>query len=193
MHLEILLLLMFPISALRSSLILNARKSYGANTIFPARKEDLRVRFAPSPTGSLHVGGARTALFNWLFARKHGGKFILRVEDTDEARSSIESEKMILSDLKWLGLNWDEGPDVGGPCGPYRQSERTKIYKAYAEQLITDGLAYRCFSSQEELNIHREDSLKSHFKSEWRDAPLDKVRLFSMIVSFCLNFCYIFL
>jgi len=102
----------------------------------------VRVRFAPSPTGYLHVGGARTALFNWLYARKNGGKFILRIEDTDTERSTRESEEMIMRDLKWLGLNWDEGPDVGGDFGPYRQSERLDLYKTFAEKLIESGHAY---------------------------------------------------
>ena len=98
----------------------------------------IRVRFAPSPTGYLHVGGARTALFNWLFARKNKGKFILRIEDTDTERSTKESEKSIIDDLKWCGLDWDEGPDVEGPYGPYRQSERVKsgVYQQYVEKLI---------------------------------------------------------
>jgi glutamyl/glutaminyl-tRNA synthetase len=99
----------------------------------------VRVRFAPSPTGSLHVGGARTALFNWLIARKTNGKFLIRVEDTDEARSTRESEKSILDDLRWMNLIWDEGPEVDGPYGPYRQSERKDIYKAAADKLIADG------------------------------------------------------
>ncbi len=109
------------------------------------------MRFAPSPTGNLHVGGARTALFNWLYAKKTGGKFILRVEDTDLARSTRASEEAMIRDLKWLGLNWDEGPDVGGPHGPYRQSERTDIYKSYADKLVAQGNAYPCFCSDEEL------------------------------------------
>nr|MDQ3071606.1 glutamate--tRNA ligase family protein [Acidobacteriota bacterium] len=88
----------------------------------------MRVRFAPSPTGHLHVGNARTALFNWLLARGHGGTFILRIEDTDSERSTLESERGILSDLRWMGLEWDEGPDVGGGAGPYRQSERFALY-----------------------------------------------------------------
>ena len=104
--------------------------------------QQVRVRFAPSPTGYLHVGGARTALFNWLYARKNGGKFILRIEDTDTERSTRESEEMIMRDLKWLGLNWDEGPDVGGDFGPYRQSERLDLYKTFAEKLIESGHAY---------------------------------------------------
>lgn len=103
---------------------------------------EVRVRFAPSPTGYLHVGGARTALFNWLFARKHGGKFILRIEDTDTERSSWESEQFIMNDLKWLGLYWDEGPDCGGNYGPYRQSERLHLYKKYAYELVGRGHAY---------------------------------------------------
>ncbi|MCD6551194.1 glutamate--tRNA ligase [Thermotoga sp.] len=102
----------------------------------------VRVRFAPSPTGYLHVGGARTALFNWMFARKEGGKFILRIEDTDLERSSREFEKQILDSLKWCGLDWDEGPDVGGDHGPYRQSERLEIYRNHAEKLVEEKRAY---------------------------------------------------
>lgn len=102
----------------------------------------VRVRFAPSPTGYLHVGGARTALFNWLYARKNGGNFILRIEDTDTERSTKDSEQMIMNDMKWLGLNWDEGPDIGGPYGPYRQSERLDIYRKYAYKLVDSGFAY---------------------------------------------------
>ena len=112
----------------------------------------VRVRFAPSPTGNLHVGGARTALFNWLYAKRTGGKLILRVEDTDLARSTRASEEMMIRDLKWLGLTWDEGPDVGGPFGPYRQSERTDIYKSYVDKLVEAGVAYPCFCSDEELD-----------------------------------------
>jgi glutamyl-tRNA synthetase len=98
------------------------------------------------------VGGARTALFNWLYAKRTGGKFILRVEDTDLARSTRASEEMMIRDLKWLGLTWDEGPDVGGPFGPYRQSERTDIYKSYVDKLVEAGVAYPCFCSDEELD-----------------------------------------
>lgn len=116
----------------------------------------VRVRFAPSPTGHLHVGGARTAIFNWLFARHHGGRFIVRVEDTDQARSTLESEQMVLEDLRWLGLQWDEGPDVGGPHSPYRQSERRSLYRAVAEQLIAKGRTYRCFCTEEELEAKRQ-------------------------------------
>ena len=102
----------------------------------------MRVRFAPSPTGQLHVGNARTALFNWLLARGAGGAFILRIEDTDAERSTRESEDSILEDLRWLGLDWDEGPDVGGARGPYRQSERAGLYQQHARQLLNAGNAY---------------------------------------------------
>src|SRR5512135_1907713 len=101
--------------------------------------EHMRVRFAPSPTGHLHVGNARTALFNYLMARGSGGAFVLRIEDTDIERSTRESEAAILEDLRWMGLRWDEGPDVGGPHGPYRQSERTGIYHDFAAKLIAEG------------------------------------------------------
>lgn len=111
----------------------------------------IRVRFAPSPTGYLHVGGARTAIFNWLFARRAGGKFVLRIEDTDVERSSAESEASLLADLKWLGLDWDEGPDRGGSLGPYRQSERLAMYRAAAGKMVEQGLAYPCFCSEEAL------------------------------------------
>lgn len=103
---------------------------------------EVRVRFAPSPTGYLHVGGARTALFNWLFARHHGGKFILRIEDTDRARHNEEAVQVIYDGLRWLGLDWDEGPQMGGPHGPYFQSEREAVYQRYADQLIASGSAY---------------------------------------------------
>ncbi|WP_027717382.1 glutamate--tRNA ligase [Desulfovirgula thermocuniculi] len=119
----------------------------------------VRVRFAPSPTGPLHIGGARSALFNWLFARKNGGTFILRIEDTDLERSSRESEENILRALRWLGLDWDEGVDVGGPHGPYRQTERLEIYRRYAAQLEQAGLAYPCYCTEEELAREREEFL----------------------------------
>ncbi len=99
----------------------------------------VRVRFAPSPTGYVHVGNARTALFNWLFARNQGGEFVLRIEDTDAERSRPEYERQLMEDLRWFGLDWDEGPDVGGPLGPYRQSERGAIYAEYVEKLIAEG------------------------------------------------------
>ncbi len=115
----------------------------------------LRVRFAPSPTGHLHVGNARTALFNWLLARGAGGTFILRIEDTDVERSTRASESAIHDDLRWLGLTWDEGPDVGGAHGPYRQSERLAIYAEHAQRLIARGAAYYCFCTPEELEAQR--------------------------------------
>ena len=115
----------------------------------------MRLRFAPSPTGHLHVGNARTALFNWLLARGSGGALVLRIEDTDAERSTIESEAAIVLDLRWLGLDWDEGPDVGGPCGPYRQSERRHLYGSYAQELIGAGAAYHCFCSPEQLEGER--------------------------------------
>ncbi|HEX6159565.1 MAG TPA: glutamate--tRNA ligase [Thermoanaerobaculia bacterium] len=118
----------------------------------------VRVRFAPSPTGHLHVGGARTAIFNWLFAKHHGGTFLLRVEDTDQARSTRESEAMVLDDLRWLGLQWDEGPDVGGPHAPYRQSERVETYGGVALDLMERGVAYRCYCSEEELEAKRKEA-----------------------------------
>lgn len=118
----------------------------------------VRVRFAPSPTGHLHVGGARTAIFNWLFAKRHGGTFIIRVEDTDQARSTRESETMVLEDLQWLGLKWDEGPDADGPHTPYRQSERTDLYGSVAQQLLASGTAYRCFCSEELLEAKRKQA-----------------------------------
>lgn len=115
----------------------------------------VRTRIAPSPTGFPHVGTAYIALFNLCFAKQHGGEFILRIEDTDQTRSTAESEKMILDSLRWLGLNWAEGPDVGGPHAPYRQSERMGIYRQYAEELITKGHAFYCFATAEELDQMR--------------------------------------
>ncbi|HOK55807.1 MAG TPA: glutamate--tRNA ligase [bacterium] len=118
----------------------------------------VRVRFAPSPTGFLHIGNARTALFNYLFARKNKGKFVLRIEDTDIERSRKEYEEAIIEDLKWLGLEWDEGPDVGGEYGPYRQSERIYIYREFAEKLLKEGFVYKCFCTKEELEEMRKQA-----------------------------------
>ncbi len=112
---------------------------------------EIRTRFAPSPTGYLHVGGARTALFNYLYARSQKGKFILRIEDTDQARSTEQSYHQVIDSLKWLGYEWDEGPEVGGPNGPYKQSERLGLYKEYADKLIADRKAYSCFCTADEL------------------------------------------
>ncbi|HUS18711.1 MAG TPA: glutamate--tRNA ligase [Terriglobales bacterium] len=127
---------------------------------FPA--STVRVRFAPSPTGHLHVGNARTALFNWLFARKHGGTYILRIEDTDVERSEARYEDQLIADLKWLGLEWDEGPDKGGPLGPYRQSDRMQLYHDYAERLLIEGKAYLCFCKAEDLEEERKRALAEH-------------------------------
>ena len=117
---------------------------------------EVRVRFAPSPTGPFHIGGARSALFNYLLARKTGGKLILRIEDTDRERSTPESEENIKAALKWLGMSWDEGVDVGGPYGPYHQMERLDIYKKYTDQLIAEGKAYYCYCTDEELEAERQ-------------------------------------
>jgi glutamyl-tRNA synthetase len=118
---------------------------------------EVRTRIAPSPTGDPHVGTAYIALFNLCFARQHGGKFLLRIEDTDQTRSTPESEQAILDSLRWLGLEWDEGPDVGGPHGPYRQSERMDIYGKYAFELVEKGHAFYCFATSEELDEMRRE------------------------------------
>jgi glutamyl-tRNA synthetase/nondiscriminating glutamyl-tRNA synthetase len=127
----------------------------------------VRVRFAPSPTGQVHVGNARTALFNWLFARQQGGVFILRIEDTDLERSEARYETQLVEDVKWLGLDWDEGPDVGGPYPPYRQSDKWQVYQDYAERLVNEGKAYRCFCTQEELERQREEAMKQQLQPNY--------------------------
>jgi glutamyl-tRNA synthetase len=119
----------------------------------------IRVRIAPSPTGDPHVGTAYIGLLNFIYARQRGGKFVLRIEDTDRTRFVPTSEQMIFDTLRWLGLGWDEGPDVGGPYGPYRQSERTEIYREHADLLLANGTAYRCFCSAEELDAARKQQL----------------------------------
>jgi len=124
-------------------------------------KEEIRVRIAPSPSGNLHIGTARTALFNYLFAKKMGGTFVLRIEDTDAERSSNEYIKNIFDSLKALGLTWDEGPDVGGEYGPYSQSERFDIYPKYAQKLVDAGYAYECFCTPEELDAEKVESQKN--------------------------------
>jgi nondiscriminating glutamyl-tRNA synthetase len=121
----------------------------------------VRVRFAPSPTGSLHIGGARTALFNWLYARHTGGVFLLRSEDTDLVRSTRDAETQVLTDLRWIGLDWSEGPDVGGPYGPYRQSERGALYRKDADRLLATGEAFFCYCTDEELEAHRKAQQKA--------------------------------
>ncbi|XRB05568.1 glutamyl-tRNA synthetase [Pycnococcus provasolii] len=149
----------------------------------------IRVRFAPSPTGNLHVGGARTALFNWLYARNNGGTFVVRIEDTDTARSTRESEQAMIRDLRWLGLDWDEGPQDGdednevgvlGEKGPYRQSERTTIYQELAQQLIDEGHAYRCFCTDEELEAMKaeaeEKKLPPIYRGPWANATEEEVQ-----------------
>ncbi|MDR7606490.1 MAG: glutamate--tRNA ligase family protein, partial [Armatimonadota bacterium] len=119
----------------------------------------VRTRIPPSPTGYLHVGNAWAAFFNWLFARRHGGQVVLRIEDTDPARSSPEYERAIYEDLRWLGIDWDEGPDVGGPYGPYRQSQRAHLYREAAEALLRAGAAYRCYCTPEEIEQERQRAL----------------------------------
>lgn len=140
----------------------------------------MRLRFAPSPTGALHLGNARTAIYNWLLARGQGGTFVLRIEDTDVERSTPESEAGILEDLRWLGLTWDEGPDVGGPYGPYRQSERLPIYRAHAERLLAAGRAYYCFCSPARLETERRRALAANrpprYAGTCRAVPLETAR-----------------
>jgi glutamyl-tRNA synthetase len=119
----------------------------------------VRCRFAPAPSGSLHVGNVRTALFSWLHARHQGGAFVLRIEDTDASRVTEEAARGVIEELRWLGLDWDEGPDVGGPHGPYRQSERGAIYRDATERLLAAGHAYRCWCTPEELEQRRKDAL----------------------------------
>ena len=116
---------------------------------------EVRTRFAPSPTGFMHLGGLRTALYNYLFAKKNGGKFILRIEDTDQERFVEGATQVIYDPLKGCGMNWDEGPDVGGDYGPYIQSERKDLYLPYAKQLVESGHAYYCFCTKEELEVRR--------------------------------------
>lgn len=120
---------------------------------------EVRVRYAPSPTGHLHIGNARTALFNYLFAKNQGGKFIIRIEDTDKKRNIAGGEESQLKYLKWLGIDWDESVDLGGEYGPYRQSERNDIYKKYYEELLEKGLAYKCYCTEEDLEKEREEQM----------------------------------
>ena len=145
----------------------------------------VRVRFAPSPTGYLHVGGARTALYDYLYAKKNKGTFVLRVEDTDEERSTEENLRRQLEDLQWLGLHWDEGVDPEtledkGDCGPYRQSQRKEIYSGYASELLQAGKAYYCFLTDEEIESQREAAQKQgrppQVDSPYRDLSLEEAR-----------------
>ncbi|MDN9012267.1 glutamate--tRNA ligase [Brevibacillus laterosporus] len=121
--------------------------------------KEVRLRYAPSPTGHLHIGGARTALFNYLYARRLGGKFIVRIEDTDQVRNVENAAEKQMENLKWLGVDWDEGDDIGGPYGPYRCMDRLDIYKGYIEQLLKEGKAYYCYATKEELDAEREEQL----------------------------------
>ncbi len=136
-----------------------------------------RLRFAPSPTGYLHIGGARTALFNWLWARHTGGTFVMRIEDTDRERSTQQAVEAIFEGMRWLGLDWDEGPGVGGPHGPYFQTERLDIYKEHAERLVREGKAYACYCTREELEAQRKqaEAEKRQFKypGTCREKPYD--------------------
>ena len=120
-------------------------------------ESNVRVRFAPSPTGPLHIGGVRTALFNYLFAKKHGGTFVLRIEDTDQTRYVANAEQYIIDSLKWCTIPFDEGPNTNEKFGPYRQSERKELYKNYAAILLENGWAYYAFDTSEELDFHRKD------------------------------------
>lgn len=121
--------------------------------------QEIRVRFAPSPTGPLHVGGARSALFNYLFAKKNNGKFVLRIEDTDKERSELKWTQEIIDGLKWLSIDWDEGPDIDGAFGPYKQSQRLDIYQKYLKKLLDEDKAYHCFCSEEELEAKRQEQM----------------------------------
>ncbi len=140
----------------------------------------VKTRFAPSPTGKLHVGNVRTALFAWLYARNQGGHFILRIEDTDQERSLPEYTDRLMEDLKWLGLDWDEGPEVGGPNGPYKQSERLDIYDKYIDQLVEEGRAYPCFCTQEELEAEKEAKKDSneapHYSGKCRHLSASEIQ-----------------
>jgi len=140
----------------------------------------VRVRFAPSPTGYLHLGGARTALYDYLLAQQSGGQFILRIEDTDRKRFIEGAEQDLMNSLRWLGLQWDEGPDIGGPYGPYRQSERKQIYQEYGEKLVEQGNAYYCFCTAERLAKVRAEKQKKkeppHYDGTCRNIPLEEAR-----------------
>lgn len=125
----------------------------------------VRVRFAPSPTGMLHIGGARTALYNWMFARKYGGQFVLRIEDTDQKRTTPRAVEVIMEGLRWMGLDWDEGPDIGGPYGPYIQTQRSELYRKWAAWLLEHDHAYQCFCTQAELDTRRKAQRAS--KQAW--------------------------
>lgn len=145
---------------------------------FRMAKKEIRVRYAPSPTGHLHIGNARTALFNYLFARHNKGKFIIRIEDTDTKRNLAGGEKSQLDNLTWLGMDWDEGPDIGGDYGPYRQSERLSIYQPLIQQLVDRGLAYESYKTEEELEAEREEQRQRgempHYVDEYAGLSADE-------------------
>ena len=145
----------------------------------------MKTRFAPSPTGSLHIGGARTALYNFLLAKHFGGSFILRIEDTDTARNTEASLNQLLEELTWLGLSWDEGPDLNdpkhsnGPHGPYCQSQRHSTYLHYAEKLLASGHAYYCFATEDEIQAQKDASNETHsfkFSSPYRELSLHEAK-----------------
>lgn len=142
---------------------------------------DVRVRFAPSPTGKLHIGGARTAIYNWAFARANHGTFILRIDDTDPTRSTAENTQVILRAMRWLGLDWDEGPEVGGAYGPYAQTERLDMYREAAERLLAEGRAYPCFCTPAQLEADREEARARKdpfqgYQRRCRNIPADEAR-----------------
>lgn len=163
--------------ALKSSTIL---KEMAVRSIMSDEMKPVRVRFAPSPTGRLHLGGGRTALYNYLLAKKTGGTFILRIEDTDQKRYVASAEKEIIDGLHWLGMEWQEGPDVGGEYGPYRQTNKKDLYMQYAEQLIDQGDAYYCFCSSERLAKMKQDQQARkefpHYDGCCRDIPVEEAR-----------------
>src|SRR5207237_3545222 len=136
-----------------------------------AYRSMVRTRFAPSPTGFLHIGGVRTALFNWLYARHHGGQFILRIDDTGQQRNIAEALAPILHGFRWLGLNWDEGAEIGGPYGPYYQSEKLPRYREAVRQLLETGHAYRDFATEDEMKTERtaaeQDKKQFQYSRRW--------------------------
>ena len=150
--------------------------------------DSTRVRFAPSPTGYLHIGGVRTALFNWLWARKTAGAFVLRIEDTDQERSTPESVEVIFDSLRWLGLDWDEGPGVGGSCGPYFQMQRLALYKEWSERLIASGKAYRCYCTKQELDAQREALKQRDAKATFRYPGTCRARTDEPALPFVVRF-----
>ena len=152
----------------------NKAREVKANSAIPSTPA--RTRFAPSPTGYLHLGSLRTALFNYLLAKRTGGQFLLRIEDTDQKRTVPDAERRLFEDLRWAELQWDEGPEVGGPYGPYKQSERSEIYKTHAQQLLDTGHAYRCFCSSERLNALAEHKHKLGLATDYDRTCADIAR-----------------